>query len=202
MVIKTYVNEIDISKVDVGQHVQIGVDAFPQNKYSGVVIQVANIGEQMNNSNSKVFEVMIQVNEYDSILRPAMTTKNSIITDEISDVLFVPLEAIHGTDSLQYVFSNGVRKQVIAGQSNDNEIVILEGLYEGDLVWLTQPENHDDYRLVSLPAETLQKYESQRKSKSGESQKGKEIDSVKSGKRPKGFHGTPPDMPHHESHHN
>ena len=32
----------------------------------------------MQNSNAKVFEVMIKVNEFDSILRPSMTTKNTI----------------------------------------------------------------------------------------------------------------------------
>src|SRR5690606_2594225 len=83
MISKTYVNEIDISKVKTGQKVQIGVDAFPDRKYTGEVTEVANIGEQMRNSNAKVFEVRIRVNEFDSILRPAMTTKNTIITSVI-----------------------------------------------------------------------------------------------------------------------
>ncbi|MGE4540937.1 MAG: HlyD family secretion protein, partial [Bacteroidales bacterium] len=73
MITKTYVNEIDISKVKTGQRVEIGVDAFPEKKFTGEVIEVANIGEQMRNSNAKVFEVKIEVNEFDSILRPAMT---------------------------------------------------------------------------------------------------------------------------------
>jgi len=92
---RTYVNEIDISKVKVGQHVIIGVDAFPDKEYSGLVTEVANIGEQMRNSNAKVFEVIIEVNESDSILRPAMTTKNMIITDIIDSVLYIPIEGVH-----------------------------------------------------------------------------------------------------------
>ena len=59
---RTYVNEIDISKVKVGQDVMVGVDAFPDKEYTGRVTEVANIGEQLRNSNAKVFEVIIDVN--------------------------------------------------------------------------------------------------------------------------------------------
>ena len=66
MVSKTYVNEVDIRKVEMGQKVQLGLDAFPDKKLTGAVISVANMGEQKPNSDSKVFEVSIQVNESDS----------------------------------------------------------------------------------------------------------------------------------------
>ncbi|HRY32477.1 MAG TPA: HlyD family secretion protein [Bacteroidales bacterium] len=154
MISKTYVNEIDISKVKVNQEVQIGVDAFPDKKYSGKVMEVANIGEQMRNTNAKVFEVKIKVNEYDSILRPAMTTKNTIITSVIPKVLFVPIEAIHNNDSLTYVFrldgKRVSRQEVKVGQSNDNEIVITEGLKENDEVLLNMPEEADKIRISRL----------------------------------------------------
>jgi len=152
MITKTYVNEIDISKVKTGQRVEIGVDAFPEKQYSGNVIEVANIGEQMRNSNAKVFEVKIEVNEFDSILRPAMTTKNIIITDEIEDVIFIPLEGIFNTDSIQFVYTSGRRQQVIVGKSNDNEIIIKAGLAEGDLIRLTAPEKPESYKLTLLDA--------------------------------------------------
>ena len=45
MISKTYVNEIDVSKVKPGQKVEIIVDAFPEKRYTGVVTSVANIGE-------------------------------------------------------------------------------------------------------------------------------------------------------------
>ncbi len=53
MVSKTYVNEIDISKIKVGQEVIAGVDAFPEKKYTGLVTEVANIGEQLPNTDAK-----------------------------------------------------------------------------------------------------------------------------------------------------
>ncbi len=155
MISKTYINEIDISKVKVGQKVRIGVDAFPEKKFNGEVTEVANIGEQMRGSNAKVFEVKILVNEYDSILRPAMTTKNTIITAVVPDVLFIPIECIHTSDTITYVYkSNGssfVKQQVKAGASNENEIIITKGLNQNDKVYLLPPENADKSKLVKLP---------------------------------------------------
>lgn len=155
MISKTYINEIDISKVKVGQKVKIGVDAFPEKKFTGEVKEVANIGEQMRGSNAKVFEVKILVNEFDSILRPAMTTKNTIITAVIPNVLFVPIECVHTSDSITFVYKSSggsvVKQQVKAGVSNENEIIITNGLDENDKVFLLPPEKADKIKLVKLP---------------------------------------------------
>jgi HlyD family secretion protein len=152
MITKTYVNEIDISKVRVGQQVEIGVDAFPDRKYSGEVTEVANIGEQLRNSNAKVFEVRIVVNESDTILRPAMTTKNTIITDVIPEAVYIPLESVHTQDTISFVYRAGkqIKQQVRLGRSNENEIVVTEGLAEGDMVYLTPPANSDSWKLINL----------------------------------------------------
>ncbi len=147
---RTYVNEIDISKVKVGQAVKIGVDAFPDKEYSGEVSEVANIGEQLRNSNAKVFEVIIEVTESDSILRPAMTTKNMIITNIIDSVLFIPIECIHSNDSLSYVYKGWDKQQVILGKSNENEIIIRAGLEKGDDVYLVPPEGAIEYDVTPL----------------------------------------------------
>jgi HlyD family secretion protein len=162
MISKTYVNEIDISKIKTGQKVRIGIDAFPEKNFTGKVTEVANIGEQMQNSNAKVYEVKILVNEFDSILRPAMTTKNTIVTAVIDNVLFVPIEAVFNNDSVTYVFRKDggsiVRQQVIVGQSNENEIIILSGLSEDDEIFLVQPEKSDDLKLITLSKEEIEKY--------------------------------------------
>lgn len=149
MASKTYVNEIDISKIKKGQKVRIGVDAFPDNKYTGVVTDVANIGEQLPNTDAKVFEVIIEVDQTDSIMRPAMTTSNQIITDVYEDVSFIPLEALHNEDSLTFVYTTTHKKQiVVTGASNENFIIIEQGLKEGDEVYLSLPENRDKFKLA------------------------------------------------------
>lgn len=149
MMSTTYVNEIDVSKVRAGQHVRIGVDAFPQREYTGSIMQVANVGEQMPNTDAKVFEVRILLNEYDPILRPAMTTSNIIVTRTSKDVLYVPLEAINIADSIPYVFKrDGTRQIVVLGDANDNHVIVEKGLSENDRIYLTTPDDPDRFRLT------------------------------------------------------
>ena len=154
MISKTYVNEIDISKVRVGQPVKISIDAFPDRSYTGVVDEVANIGQTNQGSDAKVFEVVIAVNESDSIMRPSMTTKNEIITATYDSVLYVPLEAIHNNDTLTYVFTDRgmrtVKKEVMVGPGNENEIIIEKGLTEGEEVYLSIPENEDELDIYTI----------------------------------------------------
>ena len=120
----TYVNEIDISRVSAGQKVRIGTDAFPEKKATGAVTSVANIGEQLPNADAKVFEVEIQVDGDDPILRPSMTTSNTIIIDKLSNQTYLPLEAIFGIDSIPVVYTQSGRKQVVVlGASNENDVV-------------------------------------------------------------------------------
>jgi len=163
MISRTYVNEIDISKIKAGQEVRIGIDAFPDKKFTGNVKDVANVGEQLPNTNAKVFEVNILINEFDSVMRPSMTSKNTIITASINNVMFVPIESVISTDSVTYVFKktgNRIDKQqVVAGESNDNEIILKAGVKENDELLLLPPENADKMKLTELSPEELRKFE-------------------------------------------
>lgn len=150
MISKTYVNEIDVSKVKAGQQVEIVVDAFPEKAYTGMVTSVANIGEQLPNADAKVFEVLIEVNESDPILRPSMTTGNKIITKTISDVTYIPLESVQaGPDSIPFVYmKNKTRQVVVLGESNENNVVIEQGLEPGTQIYLSTPVEPEGFKLV------------------------------------------------------
>lgn len=148
MISRTYVNEIDISKIKTGQNVRVGVDAFPEREYTGIITDVANIGEQLPNTDAKVFEVVIQINESDPILRPSMTTSNQIITATFEDTLFVPLETIQSDDSIPFIYTTkGVKQIVVLGPSNENEVIIEHGLEEGNEIYLTMPNDKDNFKL-------------------------------------------------------
>ena len=139
----TYVNEVDIRKIIVGQPVEIGLDSDPDKRLTGSVTQVANIGEQRPNSDAKVFEVSIEVAGVDTTLRPSMTTSNTIVVAEISEALYIPLETIHTQDSLTYVFARRggrtVRQEVHLGLLNENEAVVEAGLTVEDRLYLSLP---------------------------------------------------------------
>lgn len=172
MISKTYVNEIDISKIKRGQRVRAGVDAFPEKSYRGVVTDVANIGEQLPNTDAKVFEVTIRLEGSDPILRPSMTTSNSIITKTFEDVLYIPLEAVHSNDSLTYVFLKNKTKQVVVlDEANENEIIVEAGLEEGDKILLSVPEGEDEMRFAGLElVERIREKEAEKKRLEEESQ--------------------------------
>lgn len=147
MISETYVNEIDIAKIKVGQKVTLSIDAFPDKQLKGEVISVANIGQPMPKSDSKVFLVNIRVFGSDPDLKPAMTTGNLIQTGVYNDKLFVPSEAVFETDSTKFVYlkkNNVVRQIVDTGEENEDYIVINKGVKEGDVLILNEPEKLDD----------------------------------------------------------
>ncbi|MFP4048201.1 MAG: efflux RND transporter periplasmic adaptor subunit [Bacteroidales bacterium] len=136
----TYVNEIDISRINTGQKVRISVDAFPDNVYTGTVREVANIGQEIKNSGAKVFEVTINLDETDDILRPSMTTSNQIITDAYENVKYLPLEAVHTEKDKAFVYTiNNEKKYIETGTTNENHIIV-ENIEKGEKVRLDVPK--------------------------------------------------------------
>ncbi len=151
----TYVSEVDIQKIKKGMSVEVGLDADPSKALTGIVTSIANIGEQQPNSDSKVFEVEIEINETDSTLRPAMTTSNTIIIASVDSALSIPLEAFHSEDSLTYVYKKtgtGVIKQEIdPGLRNENEIIVIRGLKPEDYISLSIPPDAESLDIQFLP---------------------------------------------------
>ena len=156
MMSKTYVNEVDVRKVKPGQKVEVGLDAYPDKKLMGSVMRVANVGEQRPNSDSKVFEVSVEIEGTDPTIRPSMTTSNKIITSLIDNARFVPLECLHSQfDTITYVYKreglNIVKQEVMLGETNANDAVILGGLEDGDRVYLSMPGGQEDKDIRLLP---------------------------------------------------
>ncbi len=152
MISKTFINEIDVSKIKVRQKVKVGIDAFPEKHFDGEIITVANIGQVIPGGDSKVFEVTVKLNGSDPDLRPAMTTSNKITTDILSDVLFIPLETVFANDSLQFVYvkeSRRIRKQIVdLGSANENHVTVLAGLNEGEELLLNVPTDEQSLELI------------------------------------------------------
>ncbi len=156
MISVTYINEVDIRKVERGQDVKVGLDAFPEKQFTGKVLSVANVGEQRPNSDAKVFRVTIEVNEQDNLLRPSMTTGNRIVTDQQAEALFIPLESLFNAhDSITYVYKKSglgtIKQEVKIGISNRNEVIIEAGLTEGDKVFLSRQSALDDDSFTLIP---------------------------------------------------
>jgi HlyD family secretion protein len=150
MISQTYVSEIEVNKVIPGQKVTMTIDALPGKTWTGTVTTVANIGEQLGNSESKMFEVLIKLDGINNELRPAMTTYNKIIISEFPDVVYIPTECVHtGADGINFVYKkNKTRQVVVLGEMNDKNIIVKQGLEEGTSLYLIAPEESSKFKLV------------------------------------------------------
>ena len=141
---KVNINEIDISKVTRGLKVQIRPDAFSDSTFTGYVSTVANLAQNKDNKSSiKVFPVEIYINESNKNLLPGLTVSCRIIVDEIEDVLYIPIEALHVEGDKSYVYKKTVggydKVEVQTGRTNSDYVIIESGLDKGDKVALVDP---------------------------------------------------------------
>ncbi len=142
---KTFVNEIDISKIQIGQKVNVILDAFPKMKYSGKIVTISNIGEERPFSHENVFEVHVELQDSGSLIKPSMTTRNEIIIAQESNSVCIPLEAVFSErDTLDFVYKKQgyeiVKCEIKMGLRNNNSCTIIEGLTTSDELLLSEPQ--------------------------------------------------------------
>jgi RND family efflux transporter MFP subunit len=141
---KTNINEVDVSKISNGKKVIVKLDAFQDSSFVGIVSDVASIGRNKDQeSNIKVFEVLVSIKAHSEILKPGMTTSNKIIINEIPNVLFIPQEAVFEKDGKKIVYvKNGSGydvHEVELGEKGEDYIVVKKGVASGDEVALLDP---------------------------------------------------------------
>ncbi len=134
------------SKTKVGDRVVITPDSIPTLKIEGQVSQIATIpGNQIfwDTSSPKVYNSRITLDAQNPQLVNGMSVQIEIVSKVLRDTLFVPVESVFETNSgfFVYVHRNGSPKEVpvTLGESNDSYVQILDGLKEGDIVYLYRP---------------------------------------------------------------
>jgi HlyD family secretion protein len=144
MQIKAGVNEVDVGKIRFGQDVVIDVDAYPNVKYHGVISHIAPAARD--EQGVKIFDVEIDITNSDERIRPGMTANIEIQGDHREGVLTVPIEATFKKDGryVAYVMDGSedepIEREVVTGISNISTVEIVEGLEEGEVVTLYDPE--------------------------------------------------------------
>ncbi len=140
LVSEMYVKEVNIAKIAVGNEVRITIDAFPDKKFTGKIIKIANIGQEIPGEYQNGFKVEVRLDPFHVDLLPSMTTTNVVITGSWEDALMIPKKAVFGNDSLRYVMKksglNSEKQEVELGGENDDFFRITSGLEEGDVVLL------------------------------------------------------------------
>lgn len=134
------VNEVDISRLKIGQPATMTFDALPDKTIVGSVVSIDRLGATT--SGVTTYNVEVSFDETDENIRPGMSVNANIITAQKNGVLLVPNAAVQpqGEENIVTLVRDGtnVTVPVILGASNDVQTEIVEGLQEGDLV-VTNP---------------------------------------------------------------
>jgi HlyD family secretion protein len=140
IIAEAFVPEVDVGKIKVGQRTEITIDAFPGKSYAGAVKTIGTlVRPKAWDIPNKVLEVQIALDQLDtSIMRPGMSVKARIDTGSIQNCLAVPLRSIRTTaegSMVKIKSKEGWREQrVKLGESNSEEVQIIEGVNPGDRV--------------------------------------------------------------------
>lgn len=92
---RALVNETDIGQVQLGQSVNVTVDAFPNQQFTGVVEKIEP--QAVVQQSVTMFPVLISLSNEEGLLRPGMNGEVNILTDMRTDVIAVPNDAIRST---------------------------------------------------------------------------------------------------------
>ncbi|GIT20622.1 MAG: hypothetical protein CM1200mP40_03040 [Gammaproteobacteria bacterium] len=147
MAVKTNIHESAVQRVGVGQSVKVSIDAFPDVSLTGVVTKVAVVADSANafmNPDLKVYPTTIKIHGVHDWLRPGMSAEVEILVDQLSDTVYVPLQAVTYWDDKRVVYVDNIgnpeRREVETGTFSDSFIEIRSGLREGEKVLLLPPQ--------------------------------------------------------------
>jgi multidrug efflux pump subunit AcrA (membrane-fusion protein) len=131
-------DEIDVSRIQLGIPVVVTVDAFPGQVWTGQVAQIALSPNVQ--SGVVLYPVTIHLDPTDLPLRSGMTVNVSFPIEQWSDALLVPFRAVETEGGQAYVTRvtgpgrEAERVAVTIGLITDTQVEILSGLEEGDVV--------------------------------------------------------------------
>ncbi len=140
LIVKADVDETDIGKVGVGQKTIVSLDAYSDIKVSARITHISYESKIINNVT--MYEVDVLPDRVPDVFRSGMSANVDIIAFIKENVILVPIKAVNnGSDGNKYVYlkdgkAEGDAKKhfVKTGMTDENDIEIVEGLKEGDIV--------------------------------------------------------------------
>ncbi len=146
MVVRTQVREVDLYKITLNQRADIRVDAYPGTLLKGTISFIGSLATGLHKPGmgGNYFAVTIMIDGEDIRLRPGMTARASILTDQVKNVLALPRQAVfeHRNGAYCYKYEGGWFKKTVIGTGRHNEdyIEIISGLNEADKISLVKPD--------------------------------------------------------------
>lgn len=142
MKVTVQVSEEDIAKVAVGQTANVTFPAFPDLTLQGSVTGIASIASadggtmSYDGSSSVSFDVDILIAKPDYRLKPGMTAKVSLVTEQLDDVIMVPSMALMTDDGQNYYVMVQTDAETQASERRDVTVVT----------------KNDDFAVIGKPA--------------------------------------------------
>jgi HlyD family secretion protein len=146
MLANVKVNEALSGLVKADQKATIRLDAFPDTVLTGNVLSIGVLAESggWRDPNRRDYSVTVELDNIAALpLKPSMRCQASILVDHVTEVAYVPVQAIHrtGRQTVVYVSRDGVfeSRPVDIGRTSELYAEITSGLVAGELVLLTDP---------------------------------------------------------------
>jgi len=145
MRIELKLEEVDRGKLKVGQPVKIRVDAIPDREFTAELDWISPIAQVIFNAgaSNKVFPCQATLKGLDPRLRPGMSASAEIIIERQVNALLIPLRASFTDNRKPTVFvqekQQFTKRAIEVGRRNDDDLVVVNGLKEGEIVTLENP---------------------------------------------------------------
>ena len=94
MIVRGDIAEIDIGRVEVGQDVDMIVDAYPDTTYHGRVRWIAPVGQQKQGSTIVTFDTEIEITDHAPRLRQGMSCDIDILFARRDSAVYLPVERV------------------------------------------------------------------------------------------------------------
>ncbi len=141
MVINAHVNQADVTRLKIGESVDVEIEAVPGLKVTGLIDRIAPQATIKNNI--KGFAARISIKNPDPRVQPGMTANVAIPVSSKANVPAVPLAAVFTEQEDRFVYvkhgDNYERRPVRIGVADYFNAEVLNGLKEGEVVALEQP---------------------------------------------------------------
>jgi multidrug efflux system membrane fusion protein len=140
-IVRTKVDEQDISAIRLGQRALVGGEDFAGKKLAGHVVAISPLAQKSDDPSNTSRQVLttIALDQTVPYLRDGMTVDVDIVTHNEPHVLAVPIDAVRKDDKGNYVFvqtkdRKAKRVDVTLGVQNDTSAIVKKGLSDGDVV--------------------------------------------------------------------
>jgi RND family efflux transporter MFP subunit len=146
MRVEMKLDEVDRGKLVQGQLVKIRVDAIPEKQFTATLDWISPIAALIFKgfgASEKVFPCRATLKNLDPRLRPGMSASAEIIIEREPNVLLIPSRASFLQKGKPAVYiqkgQQFLTRTIEVGRRNEEDLVVLRGLKEGELVTLESP---------------------------------------------------------------